>query len=57
MRVALKDSERQAFNCQSYEVQIRELTDQCHDYDIEVMEYKEEIEKLNMISQKLYEEL
>lgn len=53
----LKDSERQAFNCQSYEVQIRELSDQCHSYDQELSEYKEEIEKLNDIAQQLYDEL
>lgn len=47
LRVELKDCQRQAFNCQSYEVQIRELTDQCYNYDQELSEYKEEVEKLN----------
>lgn len=43
LRVELKDTERQAFNCQSYEIQIRELSDQCHNYDLELADYKEEV--------------
>jgi chromosome segregation ATPase len=57
LRVALKDSEKQTFNCQSYEIQIRELTDQCHEYDVELAEYRSEVEKLNVVLEKLYEEL
>jgi hypothetical protein len=32
LRIALKDSERQNFNVQNYEVQIRELTEKCFAY-------------------------
>lgn len=57
LRVALKDAERQQFNLQNYEVQIRELTEKCHVYEMEREEYREEVEKLNIICEKLYEEL
>lgn len=55
--MALKDSEKQAFNCQSYQIQIRELTDKCNEYDMSLNEYRDEIEKLSLVSQKLYDEL
>jgi uncharacterized coiled-coil protein SlyX len=35
LRVALKDAERQNFNIQNYEVQIRELTEKCFAYERE----------------------
>lgn len=53
--MALKDYEHQVFNAQNFEVQIKELTDQCYNYDQELSEYKDEVDKLNLISQNLYE--
>ena len=45
------------FNSGNYEVQIRELTEKCVGYETEREEYREEIEKMDLISQKLYDEL
>ena len=56
-RVKIKDFERQIFNAQNYEVQIRELTEKCYGIEMERVRALEEIEKLNMISQQLYSEL
>ena len=57
LRVQLKDAERQKFNSGNFEVQIRELTEKCFSLEVEREEYREEIEKMNMISQQLYDEL
>lgn len=56
-RVKIKDFERQIFNAQNYEVQIRELTEKCFAYEMEREKYQEENEKLNLICHQLYTEL
>ena len=47
-RVKIKDFERQIFNAQNYEVQIRELTEKCFSLEMERGKLMEEIEKLNV---------
>lgn len=56
-RVRIKDFERQIFNAQNYEVQIRELTEKCFAYELEREKYSEENEKMNLICHQLYTEL
>ena len=41
-RIKIKDFERQIFNAQNYEVQIRELTEKCFAYENERGMYLEE---------------
>lgn len=40
-RIKIKDFERQIFNAQNYEVQIRELTEKCFAYEMEREKYQE----------------
>jgi predicted RNase H-like nuclease (RuvC/YqgF family) len=56
-RIKIRDFERQIFNAQNYEVQIRELTEKCFSYESERSKYLEENEKLNLICHQLYTEL
>ncbi len=56
-RIKIKDFERQIFNAQNYEVQIRELTEKLFGYEMERTKYQEENEKLNVICHQLYTEL
>jgi uncharacterized coiled-coil protein SlyX len=35
LRVKIKDFERQLGNYENYEVQIRELTEKCHSYELQ----------------------
>lgn len=56
-RVKLRDIEKLNFNCQNYEVQIRELTDRVYSYERSREQYLEENEKMNLICQQLYGEL
>jgi len=53
-RIKIKDFERQIFNAQNYEVQIRELTEKCFAYENERAKHLEEEEKLNLICGQLY---
>ena len=56
LRVRLKENERQMFNYQNYEVQIRELTEKCFSLEREREEYRDEIDKLSKICETLYHE-
>jgi hypothetical protein len=40
LRVKIKEYERQLFNAQNYEVQIRELTEKCFAQEKEIYEYR-----------------
>lgn len=57
LRIKIKDFERQIFNAQNYEVQIRQLTEKLFSYEHEKETYISEIEKLNVICHQLYTEL
>ena len=56
LRVRTKEQERQLFNAQSYDVQIRELTEKCFAQERDLDEFREEYEKLNKICETLYHE-
>lgn len=55
-RVRLKEFERQIFNAENFEVQIKELTDKCAQSEDEIGEYRDELDKMNKICETLYHE-
>jgi chromosome segregation ATPase len=52
----VRDFERQTLNVQNYEVQIKELNDQSSSLEREVEEYREELDKMNEICEKMFSE-
>ena len=57
MRVRLKDADRQLINYQSYEIQIKELTENSHQIEMQNKDYQDELEKMSLACNNLYEEL
>ena len=57
LRVMLKDSERQIHNYQNYEVQIKELTENCHLLESQRINYQNQAEQMSLACNRLYEEM
>lgn len=54
LRVMLRDAERQISNSLSYEVQIRELTENCHQLEQQQGEYQHQVEQMSLACNALY---
>ena len=57
LRVQLKDSERQINNYLNYEVQIKELTENCHLLEEQRLNYQDQAEQMSLACNKLYQEM
>jgi chromosome segregation ATPase len=57
LRVVLKDSQRQVSNYLNYEVQIKELTENCHQLEEQRVNYQNQAEKMSLACNSLYEQM
>ena len=53
----VKEYERQLFNCDNYEIQIKELTDKCYRLESEKNSYREELFDNKQASELIINEL
>lgn len=57
LRVVLKDSQRQVSNYLNYEVQIKELTENCHLLEEQRLNYQNQAEKMSLACNSLYQQM
>lgn len=53
LRVKSRDWDRQRQNYESYEVQIRELTERCHSFEMQKEGLEDELQRLRQFCEKL----
>lgn len=57
LRVMLKDADRQIHNYLNYEVQIKELTENCHQLEEQRAHYQTQVEQMSLACNSLYQQL
>ncbi len=57
LRVKLKDADRQIRNYLNYEVQIKELTENCHMLEEQRVNYQNQVEQMSLGCNSLFQEL